>query len=142
MDIVTVVYALFFYLGAAVLVIGTGLKIYQYATVPAPLKIPTTPAPVTQMGVVLRMAREVFFFQSLFKAHLWLWMFGIVFRAAISVVFLSPFRSLSEPVGFPSGLFRTSASTPGSPWSWAWWGCGRGGSWLSASATYPGRPII
>lgn len=106
MDIVTVIYALFLYLGAAVLVIGTGMKIYQYATVPAPLKIPTTPAPVTQMGVVLRMAREVFFFQSLFKANLWIWMFGILFHAAMAVVLLRHFRYFTEPVWLPIQLIQ------------------------------------
>ncbi len=106
MDIVTVVYALFLYLAAAVLVIGTGLKIYQYATVPAPLKIPTTPAPVTQMGVVLRMAREVFFFQSLFKANLWIWLFGIVFHGALVVVLLRHFRYFTEPVWAPIAMIQ------------------------------------
>ncbi len=106
MDIVTVVYALFFYLAAAVLVIGTGLKIYQYATTPAPLKIPTTPAPTTQMGVVLRMAREVFFFQSLFKANRWIWLFGFLFHGALAVVLLRHFRYFTEPVWVPITLIQ------------------------------------
>ena len=56
------------YLAVVVFVIGVGRKIYQYASTPAPLKIPTTPAPTTRAGVVWRMTREVVFFDSLFKA--------------------------------------------------------------------------
>ena len=37
MEIVTVFYALLFYVATAVLLVGVGLKIFQYATVPAPL---------------------------------------------------------------------------------------------------------
>ena len=46
------------------------------AHTPAPLKIPTTPAPTTTGGVVLRMFREVVFFESLFKSNKWIWLFG------------------------------------------------------------------
>ncbi|MEW8365233.1 MAG: nitrate reductase, partial [Candidatus Thiodiazotropha taylori] len=39
------VYALLFIVATIVLVIGLARKIVQYAKTPAPLKIPTTPAP-------------------------------------------------------------------------------------------------
>ncbi|HDK03583.1 MAG TPA: nitrate reductase, partial [Gammaproteobacteria bacterium] len=64
----SVAYALLFYFAAFVLVVGVGRKIVQYARTPAPLKIPTTPAPTTGTGVVLRLGREVVFFSSLFKS--------------------------------------------------------------------------
>ena len=67
MSFLTVVYASLFYFAAAVLLAGLAIKIVQYARTPAPLKIPTTPAPVTQSGVVFRIGREVVFFESLFK---------------------------------------------------------------------------
>ena len=53
MPFLTIVYALLFYAATALLVVGLALKIRQYAKTPAPLKIPTTPAPVTRGGVVL-----------------------------------------------------------------------------------------
>ena len=106
MDIVTVVYALLFYFATAVLVGGVGSKIYQYAKVPAPLKIPITPAPTTQMGVVLRMARELFLFQSLFKANKWIWLFGMIFHAALVLVLLRHLRYFTDPVWAPVVLIQ------------------------------------
>lgn len=41
-------------------------KVRLYWKTPAPLKISTTPAPVTQGGVVIRMMQEVLLFKSLF----------------------------------------------------------------------------
>jgi len=88
----TYTYAILFYLAVAVFVIGVGRKIYQYATTPAPLKIPTTPAPTTTSGVVLRMFREVVFFESLFKATKWTWLFGWMFHIALLLAFIRHLR--------------------------------------------------
>ena len=63
------IYAVLAYFATAVLVVGLLYRIWLYARTPAPLKIPTTPAPVTRSGVVVRMAQEVVFFASLFKAN-------------------------------------------------------------------------
>jgi len=106
MGFVTVVYALLFYFAAFVLIVGVSAKVYQYAKTPAPLKIPTTPAPTTGMGVVFRMMREVFLFQSLFKANKWIWVFGIVFHAALVMVLLRHFRYFTEPVWTPIALIQ------------------------------------
>ncbi|MGD8557241.1 MAG: nitrate reductase, partial [Chromatiales bacterium] len=72
-------FAILFNIALAVLVIGVALRIVKYVKAPAPLKIPTTPAPTTQTGVVLRMFREVVFFESLFKSTKWTWIFGWMF---------------------------------------------------------------
>ena len=45
------IYAVLFYIATMVLGIGLAYRIYLYARTPAPLKIPTTPAPVTRTGV-------------------------------------------------------------------------------------------
>lgn len=94
----TAVYALLFYFAAAVLVGGLGFRIWEYATTPAPLKIPTTPAPTTRSGVVLRLSREVVLFESLFKANKWIWLFGWVFHAALLIVLLRHLRYFTQPV--------------------------------------------
>ena len=65
---------------------------------PAPLKIPTTPAPVTAAGVGWRMAREVVFFESLFKSNKWTWIFGWLFHFALLLVVLRHLRYFTEPV--------------------------------------------
>jgi len=85
-------YAVLFYLATILLVVGTGLKIRKYAITPAPLKIPTTPAPTTRSGVFWRMAREVTVFESLFKSNKWIWLFGYMFHAALLLVLLRHFR--------------------------------------------------
>lgn len=88
----SVIYAMLFYVATAVLVVGVGMKIRRYARTPAPLKIPTTPAPTTAWGVVLRMFREVVFFESLFKANKWIWLFGWTFHMGMWLVLIRHVR--------------------------------------------------
>ncbi len=101
MSALAIAYALLFYAATAILVVGLVVKIRSYARTPAPLKIPTTPAPVTRGGVALRMLREVVFFESLFKANKWTWAFGWLFHAALLLVLLRHLRYFQEPVWAP-----------------------------------------
>ena len=101
MNLLTIVYALLLYSAALILIIGLGHKILQYARTPAPLKIPTTPAPITHTGVVARMFREVVLFESLFKASLWTWLFGWTFHAGLLLALLGHLRFATEPVWAP-----------------------------------------
>ena len=94
----TYLYAGLFYLAAAVLVIGVARRIRIYARVPAPLKIPTTPAPVTRAGVAARLFREVVLFESLFKASKWTWLFGWAFHAGLLLVLFRHLRYFTDPV--------------------------------------------
>ncbi len=87
-----------FYLAFVLFALGLGYRIYDYARTPAPLKIPTTPAPVNSGGVVLRMAREVVLFESLFKSNLWTWGLGWLFHASLALVLLRHLRYFTEPV--------------------------------------------
>jgi len=100
MAAVSVVYGVLFYLAIAVLLFGLIAKIRQYAKTPAPLKIPTTPAPTTRAGVGLRMFREVVFFESLFKSNKWIWIFGYMFHFSMLVVLLRHLRYFTDPVWF------------------------------------------
>mgnify|MGYP003571896562 FL=1 len=106
MSFLTVVYASLFYFAAAVLLAGLAIKIWQYARTPAPLKIPTTPAPTTKGGVVLRLAREVVFFESLFKGNKWIWIFGWVFHFGLFLVTLRHLRYFIDPVWLPIELVQ------------------------------------
>jgi [DsrC]-trisulfide reductase subunit M len=94
----SVVFAILFYTAAALMVIGTLRKIVSYSRTPAPLKIPTTPAPRTKAGVVWRMTKEVTLFQSLFKSNKWIWLFGWVFHVALALVLFRHLRYFQEPV--------------------------------------------
>ena len=93
------VYALLFIVATLVLVIGLARKIIQYAKTPAPLKIPTTPAPTTEAGVVMRLFREVVFFESLFKSTIWTWIFSWMFHMALFLVLLRHLRYFIDPDG-------------------------------------------
>jgi nitrate reductase gamma subunit len=94
----TALFAILFYLATLIFVVGLLHRIRIYATTPAPLKIPTTPAPTTTGGVVLRMTREVAFFESLFKANLWTWVLGWLFHASLALVLLRHLRYVTDPV--------------------------------------------
>ena len=100
------VYALLFFVATLVLVFGLARKIVQYAKTPAPLKIPTTPAPVTQSGVVLRLFREVVFFESLFKSTKWTWIFSWMFHMGLLLVLLRHLRYFIDPVWLPIELIQ------------------------------------
>ncbi len=91
-------FAILFYLVTLVFVVGLFYRISVYTRTPAPLKIPTTPAPTTTTGVVLRMTREVVFFESLFKANLWTWGLGWLFHASLLLVLLRHLRYFTESV--------------------------------------------
>ncbi len=109
----SVLYALLFYVATVLLIAGLGYKIRQYWTTPAPLKIPTTPAPTTRGGVVFRMFREVAFFESLFKGNKWIWLFGYMFHIGLALVLIrharyfmdvGPILTFMQPFGIYAGL--------------------------------------
>jgi len=106
MTFLTIFYTVLFYFATGVFVIGLAVKIRSYAKTPAPLKIATTPAPVTTGGVSLRMAREVVFFESLFKSSKWTWVFGWTFHFALLLVVLRHLRYFQEPVWMPIVLIQ------------------------------------
>lgn len=95
---ITVIYAVLFVVATVVLVLGLGVKVWGYATTPAPLKIPTTPAPITHPGVAWRLIREYAVFESLFKANKWIWLFGYAFHIALTVVLVRHMRYFIDPV--------------------------------------------
>lgn len=85
-------FALLFYIAFLILVGGFVWRIMLYWNAAAPLKIPTTPAPVTTAGVVWRMFTEVAFFNSLFKGNKWTWVGGYAFHVALIVVVIRHLR--------------------------------------------------
>lgn len=125
MSLLTVVYVWLFYFAIAVLLGGLAFRIKKYATVPAPLKIPTTPAPTTQTGVVLRMVREVVLFESLFKGAKWTWLFGWVFHLSLLLVLLRHSRYflpwIPAPVVWvqPFGMYAGFTMVAGLAGLWA-----------------------
>lgn len=104
MSALTLVYAGLFYAATALLVAGLAAKIAGYARTPAPLRIPTTPAPRTRAGVAGRMAREVLLFESLFRANKWTWLCGWLFHVALALVLVRHLRYFTEPVWTPVAI--------------------------------------
>ena len=98
MSMLTIFYTVLFYAASGIFVVGLARKIRCYAKTPAPLKIPTTPAPITAAGVRWRMAREVVLFESLFKSSKWTWILGWVFHVTLLLVVLRHLRYFQEPV--------------------------------------------
>jgi nitrate reductase gamma subunit len=101
------------------------VRIRDYWRTPAPLVIPTTPAPRTRSGVALRMLREVTLFESLFRANKWIWLFGWIFHAALALVLLRHLRYFTEPVWLvvevaqPFGVYAGFAMLAGLSGLWA-----------------------
>lgn len=118
-------FAILFYLAFLVFIAGTAHRIFGYARTPQPLKIPTTPAPTTELGVVMRMTREVFLFESLFKSNLWIWLFGALFHAGLALVLMRHLRYFTEPVWSwvaliqPFGIYAGFAMAAGLAGLWA-----------------------
>ena len=94
----SVLFAFLFYAATAILVLGLAYRIRKYIVTPAPLKIPTTPAPTTQAGVVFRMLKELTIFESLFKSNKWIWLFGWLFHFGLLLVLLRHLRYFTDPV--------------------------------------------
>ncbi len=125
MPFLTGLYAFLFYFAALVLVSGLTYKVVQYSRTPAPLKIPTTPAPTTGTGVVLRMTREVVLFESLFRGNKWTWIFGWLFHFGLFLVTLRHLRYFFDPVPAviefiqPFGIYAGFAMVVGLVGLWA-----------------------
>ncbi|MGO9543507.1 MAG: respiratory nitrate reductase subunit gamma [Rhodomicrobium sp.] len=102
----TTIYAVIFYVATALFAGGLILRIYQYVKTPVPLKIPTTPAPVTRAGAAYRVLREVAVFESLYKANKWIWLFGWAFHVALALVLFRHLRYFIEPVWLPVQLVQ------------------------------------
>jgi nitrate reductase gamma subunit len=95
------VFNLLAYIAAAVFVVGFLNKVILYFKTPSPLVIPTTPAPTTTVGVILRLIPEVLFFRSLLKggtAEKILWVGGWLFHASFLLIVLRHLRFFTYPV--------------------------------------------
>ncbi len=121
----TILFAALFYIAGILLLGGLAWRIADYWRTPAPLKIPTTPAPKTKGGVVLRMMREVLLFESLFKSNLWIWIFGALFHFSLALVLMRHLRYFTEPVWSwvamiqPFGMYAGFAMVAGLLGLWA-----------------------
>jgi len=96
--VLTTVFALLYYVAFVVFVGGIAYRIWEYKKTPVPLKIPTTPAPITPAGVAWRMFKEVLFFESLWKSNKWIWIFAQLFHASLWLIIIRHLRYFLQPV--------------------------------------------
>ena len=125
MPAATLFFGVLFCLATAVFAGGLAYRIYDYARTPAPLKIPTTPAPVTRGGVALRLVREVALFESLFRSNLWTWACGWLFHAGLALVLVRHLRYFIEPVWGVVAFVQ-----PFGVWGGVAMAAGLGGLWI------------
>lgn len=87
-----------FCIALVTLIVGFIYRILVWWTIPAPLKIPLTPAPAGYGGATFRLATEVLIFNSLFKADKQLWVGSWLFHVSFALIILRHLRYFLEPV--------------------------------------------
>ena len=75
---------------------ATSYRLFQWARTPSPLPIPLTPAPKTHLGVIGRLALELFAFRSLLRANRTTWLASILFHYGLLFVLIMHARFLFE----------------------------------------------
>ena len=94
----SLIFAYTLYSAVGILVFGVIWKLIQYFRTPVPHMIAVAPVPKTHLGVLARIIRETLFFESLFRASKWTWLFGWVFHYALAVVLLRHLYFVSDPI--------------------------------------------
>ncbi len=125
------------YVAIALFIGGIIYRVVKWAKSPVPFHIPTTcgqqktlpwikannlESPYNTLGVVARMALEVFFFRSLFRntkidlregpklaygSAKWLWLAGLAFHWSFLFILIRHLRLFTEPVPFFVNLLNT-----------------------------------
>jgi len=97
-SILLVIFTAMAYGAGAIFIVGFLSKVSRYYSTPSPLRIPTTPAPLTTGGVIIRVLGDVIFFNSLFKSNKWTWLGGVLFHWSFLFVVLRHLRYFFYPV--------------------------------------------
>lgn len=101
MDTISIIFNILGYTALLVFLIGFFRKVLLYFRTPSPLKIPTTPAPKTTVGVIFRLIPEILFFRSLLRggtAEKILWLGGWFFHVSFLFIILRHLRFFTYPV--------------------------------------------
>jgi nitrate reductase gamma subunit len=86
------------YLCTGILLLGMGMKAFIWLRTPVPLRIVTTPAPKSRLGVIWRLIGDLLWFPNLFKSDKLLWGAGLLFHLALWLVLLRHLRYFLYPV--------------------------------------------
>jgi nitrate reductase gamma subunit len=88
------------YICAGIFLLGIGMKAFIWLRTPVPLRIVTTPAPKTRLGVFCRLIADLFWFPNLFKADKLLWAACVLFHICLWIVLLRHLRYFLFPVPY------------------------------------------
>ncbi|MBN1343881.1 MAG: respiratory nitrate reductase subunit gamma [Phycisphaerae bacterium] len=77
---------------------GVAYRITAWVTTPVPLSIPTTPAPTTTGGVILRVLGEVLLHRSLIRDSKYVWALSMLFHWSLVFILLRHLRYFVYPV--------------------------------------------
>ncbi len=110
---VSMILAISAYVAFFIFIVGFLYKVLLYLSTPVPLKIPTTPAPVTQRGANLRVLGDVVFFTNLFKGNKWTWIGGYTFHIAFFLVIFWHLRYFLNPVPEPIVMLQPISRVAG-----------------------------
>ena len=108
------------YLAAAIFLIGMGWRVFHWLRTPVPLNIVLTPAPKTSAGVAQRLAGEIIWFRSLFKADRVFWIPAWLFHVSLALLFAGHLGGLVIPkfaetsLGLNENQFENLAQNAGS----------------------------
>ncbi len=86
------------YISVGVFLLGVLYRLYSWLKTPVPLRIVTTPAPKTRIGVLLRILGDLLWFPNLLKAEKPLWAAGWTFHILLWLVLLRHLRYFLYPV--------------------------------------------
>jgi len=86
------------YLCIGIFLVGIGMRAFVWLRTPVPLRIVTTPAPKSRLGLIWRFIGDLLWFPSLFKADKLLWGPGLIFHLALWFVLLRHLRYFLYPV--------------------------------------------
>lgn len=76
--------------------LSTSYRLIQWARTPSPLPIPLAPAPRSQLGIIGRLAMELFAFRALFRADKTTWLASLLFHYGLLFVLIMHARFLFE----------------------------------------------
>jgi len=86
------------YLSVGIFLAGVLYRFGRWARTPVPLRIVTTPAPRTRLGVTWKLTGDALWFPSLFKGDKPLWVAGLLFHIFLWLILLRHLRFFLYPV--------------------------------------------
>jgi len=86
------------YLSAGIFVLGGLYRFYVWGRTPVPLRIVTTPAPQTRVGVLWRLIGDALWFPNIFKGDKILWAAGFSFHILLWLLLLRHLRYFLYPI--------------------------------------------